>query len=65
LVHRQAGIGDDPSKRARANARVVRYDDARMWIIAPKDHGAATLAAKHEASAFERRTYLSARKAGR
>jgi hypothetical protein len=46
LLHRQPGISDDPSQRASADLRVVRYDDAGIGILASKDHMAARLAAK-------------------
>jgi hypothetical protein len=65
LAYRQPGIGDDPSKRALANLRVIRHDNARMEGVASEDHVAACLAAKPKARTFERTTDLPARKVGR
>jgi hypothetical protein len=48
-LHGQACFGQNLSKRARADSFVVRHNDASVWIRAPENNMASSVAVHDEA----------------
>jgi hypothetical protein len=53
LIDGQSSIGDDAPQRASSNLLVVRDDDPSVRLDTTKDHMAAGLSPKYEASALQ------------
>lgn len=64
LIDREAGVGDDATKRARPDLFVIGNYNPRVWLLATQHHVAAGLTTKDEAGAFEGGADFSARQIG-
>ena len=65
LIHGQARLIKDGPQRSRSKSLVIRYDDARVRVVAAKNHVAAALAAKCKADALKNLPQVPTAEVGR